>query len=89
MTNEELLQRIIQLEMVIASLRNGSSIPFDIGAALEDRLGVGLQIESIAGAQYARSVNESGSDTYSVSRLMDGTAPAIYNGTRIFLPFYV
>ena len=89
MSNEELLQRIIQLEMVIASLRNGSSIPFDIGTAFGDRLGAGFKIESLGGGQSAQSVNEGGSATYSVSALMDGTAPAIFNGTQIYIPFYV
>lgn len=86
---QQLQTQVAELTAVINSLRNGSSIPFDIGAAFNDRLGGGLQIESIAGVQYTRSVNEAGTDTYTVSKVMDGTAPAVYNGTRIYIPFYV
>jgi len=89
MSNEELLQRIIQLEMVIASLRNGSSIPFDIGAAFDSRLGSGFQLQNLSGGIDSKSVNESGSATYSVAKLPDGSATAVYQGTIIRIPFYV
>lgn len=89
MTNEGLLQRIIQLEMVIASLRNSSSIPFDIGAAFNDRIGSGFQLQNLSGGIDSRSVNEAGSDTYSVAKIPDGSANAIYEGTIIRIPFYV
>ena len=89
MTNEELLQRIIQLELVIASMRNSSSIPFDIGAAFNDRLGSQFQLTDLNGGIYSKSVNESGSATYSVAKLPDGSATAVYNGTIIRIPFYV
>lgn len=86
---QQLQAQVAELTAVINSLRNGSSIPFDIDAAFNDRFGGGLKLDSIAGVQYTKSVNEAGSDVYTVSKVMDGTAEATYNGTRIFIPFYV
>ncbi len=89
MSNEELLQRIIALEQVIASLRNGSSIPFDIGAAFESRMGGQSKILGVNGGTFIKSVNESGSSTYDVAKAMNGSAPAVINGTAVYIPFYV
>lgn len=85
----ELKRQVMELTMVINSLRNGSSIPFDIGAAFEDRLGGGFKLNSLGGGVISKSVNESGSSTYDVAKVMDGTAPAVFNGTQIYIPFYV
>jgi len=89
MSNEELSQRITALELVIASLRNGSSIPFDIGAAFESRMSGGATIQGTNGSIYSKAVNEAGSATYSVAKVPDGSAPAIIGGTQVYIPFYV
>jgi hypothetical protein len=81
--------QVEQLTMVVNSLRNSSSIPFDIGVAFGDRLGGGFQIQGLGGSAVNKAVNESGSGSYSVADAMAGSATAIFNGTQIYIPFYV
>lgn len=88
MNNEQLLQRIEALERTINAMRAGATIPFDIGEAFKDRLGSSATFGAIDSFQYGKSVNEAGSDTYTVARLMDRTVPINLNGTIYYIGLY-
>lgn len=88
MSNEELQKRIEELERVIKSMRAGATIPFDIGEAFKDRLGSQITAGAATGTTYSTPVNEAGSATYSVAKLMDGTIPFTLNGQIYYIPYY-
>lgn len=81
--------QVATLTAIVDSLRNSSSIPFDIGAAFGDRLGTSVTFGSPGSTTYLKTVNESGVATYSVANAMDGRIPLVINGTTFNIPFYL
>lgn len=85
-------QRITQLENEMRLLKAASTIPYDVEVAFKSRLGVdnnGLRSTTKAASTESKTVNEAGTDTYTVSKIMDGFVQYTLNGTIIYLPYYL
>jgi hypothetical protein len=86
---EELQRQINELKAEIDSLKNASSIPFDVSSAFESRLSKTVATTSIKSASTeTQAVDEGGTGTYSVAKAMDGFIKIIVNGIEYNVPFY-
>lgn len=85
-------QRITQLENEMRLLKASATIPYDVEVAFKSRLGIdnsSLKATTKATSTESKTVNEAGTDSYSVSRLMDGFVQYTLNGTTIYIPYYL
>lgn len=85
-------QRITQLENEMRMLKAASTIPYDVEVAFKSRLKIGegeLATSTKAASTESRTVNEAGTSSYSVSRLMDGFVQKNLLGTTIYIPYYL
>lgn len=86
---EELQRQITALQAEIDSLKNASSIPFDVGSAFEERLSKTVTAPSTkTAASETQAVDEGGVATYSVAKPMDGFIKIFINGIERNVPYY-
>ena len=92
MTPQEMETRILDLEVFVKSLTAGSTIPFDVNKALEDRLNldVGDEVTESATSTGAniKAVDEAGVATYSVLPTPDKYLQVTIDGTVYDIPAY-
>lgn len=85
-------QRITQLENEMRQLRAASTIPYDVEVAFKSRLNIEqgeLLTSTKAASTESKLVDEAGSSSYSVSKLMDGFVQKNLLGTTIYIPYYL
>jgi hypothetical protein len=86
---EELQRQIEALREELNSLKNSSTIPFDIGEAFRDRLETeSATLNGTSTASYIQAVNESGSATYNVAKPMNGFLSIKVGGVTYKVPYY-
>ena len=82
---KQLENEVSELKGIINSLRNNTTIPFDVGEAFKVRVGALQYIATKATSTETQAVNESGSGSYNVAKLMDGF---YITDTGKFIPYY-
>lgn len=87
MTPEEKAQ-FEEMKQFIENLKKSESIPRDVETAFLERLPVGLALSSKSASSENKTVNESGSTTYSVLLPPDGFLQIRVNGTLYYIPTF-
>lgn len=88
---QNLQKQVDDLTYIIESLASSTTIPFDIGEAFKKRLEgkkYSLSSSSKTVADFTRAVNEAGTATYNVSKLMTGFKTLQIGDTKITIATY-
>lgn len=92
MTNEELKQQIDELKAQVKLLEAGSTLPKPVEDAIRDRLRIDtftpLQTSNKSATSENQSVDEAGTDSYSVLKPPDGWEQRNVGGTTHYYPFW-
>lgn len=98
MTNEELQKQIVDLNAKVDTLTktleymtSNGTFPYEIGVAIKDRLNDDFSSGSsstTSPATYTQVVNESGSATYDVAKVMTGFIAISFAGNTYNVPYY-
>lgn len=88
MDTKEMEKRITDLENVIKSLTNNTTIPLEFSNAMEARIGLNINTSTVTLASETQAVNESGSASYNVPKLMTGLIRITKNGRNYDIPYY-
>lgn len=84
----QLESQLEELTREFNKLRSSSTISYDIGEAIKDRIGVTLTAGTPNTTTSGQFINESGAASYTVASLMTGFVPVTINGITYNLPYY-
>lgn len=98
MTNEELQKQIVDLNTKVDALTktleymtSNGTFPYEIGVAIKDRLSDEFSSggsSATSPVTYTQTVNESGSATYDVAKVMTGFISITFGGNTYNIPYY-
>jgi len=80
--------RISELENTIKLLNSSTTIPYDVGEAIRERIGANIVGVDIDTTTQTKTVDESGSQTYTVAKTMDGMITVKLNSNIYKIPYY-
>lgn len=85
------LKEFEEMKAFIASLKNSTTIPFEVDSAFKARFGdiIGLASSTKGATSENKIVNEGGASTYPVLAPPDGFDVSIASGTVKYYPFYL
>lgn len=88
---EELQSQINRIQDELNSLKNSATIPQENYEAIRDRLDASIakiSTNSTPASSETQAVDESGTETYSVAKPMDGFITISFGGINYKIPFY-
>ena len=80
-----LSERVSELQGEMDSLKNVTTIPYEVDQAFKERIGSLADVADKTAASETQSVNEGGVSTYSVAKPMDGF---FRTASGKFVPYY-
>lgn len=85
----ELERKIEELTRRLDSLNSNTTIPYQVGEAFKDRLGVvSGDSNATSASTHTQAVNEGGLASYSVAKPMAGFITIVVNGNSRAVPYY-
>lgn len=88
MTPEQ-AQKLDELYAFMESLKNTTTIPFDVAVAFADRFDAKPDVSGKTAASATQGVDEAGIDTYNVTTAPSGFITIKVNGVPRNVPYYV